>query len=319
MNHGGAVGEIDGDLGGALAQFAGILPDRDGLRAAGDAVERGEVGILAGDRYGAGQTLGLQSRHGAAGGAVIRGDDRVDLVVVGSQDLFHVLLGVGGQPAVRIGLADILDLAGIDGFLEHFHLAREQEVGVRIGRGALDEGVIAFRLGLLDFARLDAADFLVVEGQVEGVRVLDQAVIADHRNAVVDGGLHGRADGGGILRQDDQRIGALRDQRLHVGELLGGRRLGVRRNVGGAGGLEGLLDGRLVGLPALFLEVGPGHADGLAVLRGGRSGGSHREHRASQRELQKLHDFPPGAMAPAFRSPAHIPAVETFSKPRKKS
>ena len=73
---------------------------------------------------------------------------RVNLVVVGGQELLHVALRVLRQPAVRVGFADILDLAGVDGGLQHFHLAGEQEVGVRVGRRALDEDVVAFRLGL---------------------------------------------------------------------------------------------------------------------------------------------------------------------------
>jgi hypothetical protein len=103
-------------------------------------------------------------------------------------------------------------------------------------------------------AGLHPADLDVVEGQVEGARVLDQAVIGDDRNALVGGGLHGGDDRLGVLRQDDQRVDALRDQALDVGQLLGRRGLRVGRDVFGAGGVERGLDRRLVGLPALFLE-----------------------------------------------------------------
>ena len=91
------------------------------------------VAVLARDRDRAGQALSRQRRDDAAGGAVIGGHNRVDLVVVGGQELLHVLLRIGGQPAVGIGLADILDLAAVDGLLQHLHRAREQEIGVRIG------------------------------------------------------------------------------------------------------------------------------------------------------------------------------------------
>ena len=90
------------------------------------------VAVLAGNRHRASQALCRQSGDGATGGAVIRGDDRIDLVVVGGQELLHVLLRIGRQPAIGIGLANILDLASIDGFLQHFHLARKQEVGIRV-------------------------------------------------------------------------------------------------------------------------------------------------------------------------------------------
>ncbi len=57
------------------------------------------------------------------------------LLLVGGQELLHVALRVGGQPAIGVGLADLLDLAGIDrGACSTSMLAREQEVGIRIGR-----------------------------------------------------------------------------------------------------------------------------------------------------------------------------------------
>jgi hypothetical protein len=109
--------------------------------------------------------------------------------------------------------------------------AGKEEVGVRIGRGALDEDVVAFRRGLEHGLRLHAADLLeIVEGQVEGFRVFDQAVIADDRDAFGGSLFDGRADGRGVLRQDDG-VGALGDQRFDVGQLLGSRRLGVSRDV----------------------------------------------------------------------------------------
>ena len=71
----------------------------------------------------------------------------------------------------------------------------------------------------------------------------------------------GRADGLGILRQNDDGVGALSDQRLDVGQLLCGGCLGVSGNVLVAGCFESCLDGGFVGLPALFLEVRPGNAN----------------------------------------------------------
>ncbi len=186
------------------------------------------VCILARYRHGAREALRLERGDSSAGGAVIRRHDRVDLVVVRGQELFGVALGVGREPAIGVGLADILDLAGVDRFLQHFHLAREEEIRVGIGAVALDEDVVAFGLGLEHGARLHAADFLVVERQVEGVGVFDQAVVADHRNSLRDRFFDRRPDRARILRQDDERVGALRDQRLDIGELLACGRLSIR-------------------------------------------------------------------------------------------
>ena len=65
--------------------------------------------------------------------------------------------------------------------------------------------------------------------QVEGARVLDEAVIGDDRDALVEGALDGRQDGGAVLGEDDERVRALRDELLDVRELLRciGRRVGL--------------------------------------------------------------------------------------------
>jgi hypothetical protein len=55
------------------------------------------------------------------------------LLSFSGQDLLHVALGVGRQPAVGVGLADDGDIARIDCRLQDFLLAATQEVGVRIG------------------------------------------------------------------------------------------------------------------------------------------------------------------------------------------
>jgi hypothetical protein len=69
-------------------------------------------------------------------------------------------------------------------------------------------------------AGLHAAHLDIVEGQVIGAGVLDQAVVGDDRNALIGGGLHGGPDRRGVLRQDDQRVDALRDQAFHVESCL---------------------------------------------------------------------------------------------------
>ncbi len=145
---------------------------------------------------------------------------------------------------------------------------------------------------------LQAADFLVVEGDVEGSRVFDQAVVADDRNAFSGSLFDGRADCVGVLGENDQGVGALRDQRFDVGQLLCGRRLGVSGNVLGALGFECLLDGSFVGLPTFFLEVGPGNADDEVGSHG--SGMHGHEDGSPGHQLQnRLHNILPSGLRPA--------------------
>src|SRR5271163_1718380 len=83
------VGEIDRRFAGDPTQIAGVLPDRHGLGAERDAVDRRVVAVLARDWDRAGHALGGQRRDDAAGHAVVLGDDRVDLVVILGEDLLH--------------------------------------------------------------------------------------------------------------------------------------------------------------------------------------------------------------------------------------
>ena len=94
----------------------------------------------------------------------LEGDHGIDVVVVGGQELLHVALGIGRYPAIGIGLANVIDGAAVERALEHIQLAGVQEVGVRIGRRALDEHIVAGRLLFEHSPRLQAAHFTVVEG-----------------------------------------------------------------------------------------------------------------------------------------------------------
>ena len=139
---------------------------------------------------------------------------------------------VVGLPAVGIDFADDLDRPGLHRLADHRFHAFTQEVGVRIAGIALDDGIVAGRFGLHHFGGNDLADADVVEGQVEGAVVFDQAVIADHRDAFVGGLVDGRPDGVLVPGVDDQDSRALRNQRVHVVQLLFRRRLRVRRDIG---------------------------------------------------------------------------------------
>ena len=120
-----------------------------------------------------------------------------------------------------------------------------------------------------DFLGHQAADADIVEGDVKRVRILDEHVIGDHLHAGIGGGLEGRQDGIGIVGDNENDVDLLSDQAFDVGELLGGGKLGVGRDVFVAGGLDDFLDRRFVDFPALFLEGFPGDGDGLARGHGG--------------------------------------------------
>ena len=98
------------------------------------------------------------------------------------EELLHLGLRLGGVPVVGVGLADDLDVAGVDGLADDVLVAPAQEVGVGVGLVALDDDVVA--LGHLgeDRLRLHAADLDVVERQVQHRRILDEAVVGDDRD-----------------------------------------------------------------------------------------------------------------------------------------
>ena len=152
-----------------------------------------------------------EGRHDATGGAVIGSDDCIDLIIVGGQYLLHVGLSDLGLPAVRVLIADDFDVAAVDGRLQNLELTTMQEIGIGIGLVALDEDIVALGHQFEDLPGLHSAYFDIIEGQVKYVRVLDQAVIADHRDALglglCNSGKHRRR----VPGQNDQRIGAARD------------------------------------------------------------------------------------------------------------
>src|ERR1700722_9709724 len=169
-----AIRERHGGVARDLAEVARVLPDRDGLRAKRDAVDRGVVAILARDRHGTGHPWRGERSDAPPGHTVVLSHHRIDLVVILGEDLLHVLLRVVRLPAIGVGLADVLDLAGLHRRLEHFLDAREQEVGVRIALVAFDEGIGAGGLGGQDRFRHHAPDADIVERDVEHGRDFDQ-------------------------------------------------------------------------------------------------------------------------------------------------
>ena len=113
---------------------------------------------------------------------------------------------------------------------------------------------------------------------------VDRHVVGDGRDALGAGLLERRQDRRAVLRQDDQRIDAARDQTLDVGELL--LRIGLRvgADVGVAGILEHRLDAGLVDLPALLLKMPPADPDGLGL---GHRGHRHHDHAGHGEHTQR--------------------------------
>ena len=91
----------DGNVHAGAAQVAGVFPRAHRLVALGDPVERRDVAVLPRDWDVAGEPLRGERRHHATGGAVVGGDHRVDVVVVGGQALCSMLICAfsGSQPS----------------------------------------------------------------------------------------------------------------------------------------------------------------------------------------------------------------------------
>ena len=257
-----ALGQHHRSCGSVTAQVAGVFPHRHGLAAQSHAVQRGMVTILAGHRNAL-DALGRQGRHHTTGGAVVRGHHGVDLAAGLGDDLLHVFLGNFGLPAVGVFLAHDLDVALLDRRINDFLLATAQEVGVGVGRRALDHHVVALGLGFQNGAGLHAAHFDVVKGDVEHAGRFNQAVIGHHGNLLLGRFVDSGQDGVFVHRQNDQGLGALGNQAVDVGQLLLGGAASVCADVAGTVFGELGFDRGFVRLPALFLEVGPAHAHHL--------------------------------------------------------
>src|SRR5438552_8458522 len=179
----GVLAELNRRVAGGLAEQARVLPDVDGLRAERDAVQGGLVAVLTGYRHLAGEALrGERSDH-ATGHAIVLRENRIDLVLVLREDLLHVGLRFRRVPVVGVGLADDLDVAGLHGGADDLLHTAPQEVGVSVGLVALDDRVVALRLRREDRLRLELAYENVVDGDVKSLRVLDEPVVGDDRDA----------------------------------------------------------------------------------------------------------------------------------------
>ncbi len=218
------VDHIDGQRG----QVADVFQNRDGQFALDDAVAAISSGVLARNRHLAGQSLGLHGLERAEGGAVIRSDNRIDIVAGSSQQVFHQLESVGGVPVLDALLGDDFDDALIDVGLQDFGLALGEQGGVVVGGGTgeLDDAHLAvgghipgIRADGFHYAQgLLAAHFDVVEGQVGcDFRGLDEPVVGNNFHTGIGGLVNRGHNRIAVFCNDNQGLDALAD---HVVNLV---------------------------------------------------------------------------------------------------
>ena len=192
-----------------------------GLGAVDHALDRCEVSVLAGDWHLARQFLRGQGLDRTAGGGVVGGDDGVDLVVVTGQGVFDNAQGFGGVPFLDPLLADDLDIAFVDGRLQHLHLTFAQHLGVVVRRRAAEQEVIALGRRLQHAAGLHLADFFVIEGNIGvDVGIEDQAIIGHHLDPGLLGFGHRVGQHRGVERHNHDHIDAPGDEVFDLGNLL---------------------------------------------------------------------------------------------------
>ena len=147
------LASLESHLAGGLAERAGVLPHRHGLRAERDAVERRMVAVLAGDRNLSGQALGRQRRDDAAGHAVVLGERRRRPCCCCRSGTAPSPSGRSPDPSCRCRISPTFLMSPLfTAASDHLFDAGTQEVGIRIGRVALDEDVVALRLTALKTA-----------------------------------------------------------------------------------------------------------------------------------------------------------------------
>ena len=104
----------------------------------GDALAGAQFGILAGHEDFAGQTFFAERLDRAAGGAVVRGEDGVEVRSDRGDRCIGDLLGVLRFPVLRPILVHHFELALFDQRLEDVVLTLLEEDRVVIGLGAVD-------------------------------------------------------------------------------------------------------------------------------------------------------------------------------------
>lgn len=117
-------------------------------------------------------------------------------------------------------------------------------------------------------------------------------------------GAHHRRDQRAFLaRRQEEDINALRDQAVHIGDLLRGRSAGIGKHQIPAAGGGRVLEALRLGDPPGIVAFGLGEADLVAVLLfQGRQALRHRQarrqrqrHRSGSKQNASFHVFLPGA------------------------
>ena len=117
-------------------------------------------------------------------------------------------------------LAHHLDVALVDGRLEHLQLALAQHLRVVVGRRAAEQEVVALRLRVVDALRLQFADLLVIERDVGvDIGIENQAVIRHDLDARFVRFGHDVTERFRIERHDHDHIDAARNQVFDLRDL----------------------------------------------------------------------------------------------------
>src|SRR3954453_9060410 len=198
-----ALHERHGQARRALGLGLDRLVDGHVLVAGEDALDAGELGVLAGRRpRGRGDALALHRGDRAAGRAVVGRVDADEAVLADRGDrLLHLGLRLVRAPVGRVVLLGDLEAAVVD----HAVGALLEQPRVVVGRRAVDHhqrALLAALLEVVDEAgRLQLADLDVVERDVVvDVGVRYQAVVADDRDVRLLGAVDDRAGRRGVDR-----------------------------------------------------------------------------------------------------------------------
>lgn len=276
---GSTSGEIHGELGGLIRELMQGLVNRHRLSACDDTLACGEVGILSGHDNLTCETFFEERLDRATGGAVVRGEDGIEVAPDFGDRGIDDLLGVFRFPVFRPIFVDDFDLAAGDKRREDVVLALFEEAGVVVGLGAVDanetkrrgvggtigEEAITQVFGL----KLTDADVVECDVEIE-IAVGDEAIVGEHGDVGLVGELHGFGHGGAVVWHDYNGIDMIADERFHVAKLadviaVGGLHEDFRSQLASTGDEE-----VAVALPAFLFEgVHRESDDQCAAIRGG--------------------------------------------------
>src|SRR6476659_6839952 len=246
------LGHGHGRVGGVGGLGLDRLAGGHGLVTGEDALDGGELGVLAGHRRQRVDAATLEGGDGATGGAVVGGVDADQTGLDRGELALHPGLGLVRAPVGGVVLGGDLVAAGVEDAVRTLL----ELPGVVVRRRAVDHDDAAGGLACLlhevdEGLALELSDLLVVEGDVvvdRGAR--DEAVVGEDRDLGALGAVGDRGRGLAVDRVEDEDVGALRQRGLSLLLLLGGVLVGVGVDDGAVGalGLDGGLEQRAVEL-----------------------------------------------------------------------